>query len=457
MSIIGLIVLMMASCKKDPEMPSGEYVNIKTNEVTDVTAVSAVVSAYVGAGCDGRGVCWSTSPNPTISGSHTINGSGIGSFTSNITGLTDNTKYYVRAYATNSAGTSYGEQKSFTTQSFSVPTVKTSSVSNIAGTTATCGGNVTSDGGATVTAHGVCWSTSQNPTVAGSHTTDGSGTGSFTSSIIGLTENTTYYVRAYATNSKGTSYGEQKNFTTQSGGGDQIQSFTVNGVSFKMIPVEGGTFTMGATSEQGSDAYDDETPTHSVTLSDYYIGEFEVTQKLWEAVMGSNPSYFNGDNLPVEDVSWNDCQEFINELNRLCVGQLKGKTFSLPTEAQREYAARGGNRSRGYKYSGSNSISEVAWYYDNSGSKTHTVGTKSPNELGIYDMSGNVWEWCQDWYGSYGSGSQTNPMGPSFGADRVNRGGCWYSRAGRCRISDRGYGAPSYRSIYLGFRVVLIP
>ena len=150
-----------------------------------------------------------------------------------------------------------------------------------------------------------------------------------------------------------------------------------------MVYVSGGTFTMGATSEQGSDAYDWEKPAHSVTLSGYYIGKYEVTQELWKAVMGSNPSRFKGDNLPVEQVSWDDVQEFLRKLNAMT-----GKRYRLPTEAEWEFAARGGNSSRGYKYSGSNSLGSVAWYYDNSGSRTHAVGTKSPNELGIYDMSG---------------------------------------------------------------------
>ena len=228
------------------------------------------------------------------------------------------------------------------------------------------------------------------------------------------------------------------------------QTITVNGVSFTMIAVEGGTFKMGATSEQGSDADNDEKPVHNVTLSDYYIGETEVTQELWQAVMGTNPSYSKGNKKPVEQVSWNDCQEFIKKLNRLT-----GKNFRLPTEAEWEYAARGGNKSKGYKYSGSNSIGDVAWYTDNSSSQTHDVKTKQANELGIYDMSGNVYEWCQDWYGSYSSGSQTNPTGPTSGSDRVLRGGSWSSSARYCRVSNRSINCPDSRLNYLGLRLAL--
>lgn len=228
-----------------------------------------------------------------------------------------------------------------------------------------------------------------------------------------------------------------------------LQTFTVNGVSFRMIRVEGGTFQMGATSEQDSYA-DDEKPVHSVTLSSYYIGQTEVTQALWQAVMGSNPSRFSGSNLPVEKVSWEDCQTFITRLN-----QLTGQKFRLPTEAEWEYAARGGKNSKGYKYSGSNTLGDVAWYTDNSGSKTHPVATKQANELGLYDMSGNIWEWCQDWKGSYSSSSQTNPTGPSSGFDRVNRGGGWNDGARYCRASYRSNNAPSFRFFSLGLRLAL--
>ena len=229
------------------------------------------------------------------------------------------------------------------------------------------------------------------------------------------------------------------------------QTFRVKGVEFKMIKVEGGTFSMGATSEQEYDALSCEKPVHSVTLSDYYIGETEVTQELWEAVMGSNTSYFEGDNQrPVENVSWNDCQKFIKKLNRLT-----GKEFRLPTEAEWEYAARGGKYSRGYKYSGSNNSDEVAWYDSNSGSKTHPVKTKKDNELGLYDMSGNVWEWCNDWWGCYQSNSQTNPTGPSEGESRVLRGGGWCYFDMGVRVSRRDYLTPGYRHIIIGLRLAL--
>lgn len=287
---------------------------------------------------------------------------------------------------------------------------------------------------------------------------------------------------------------------------NSVITVTAKGVSFKMIRVQGGTFTMGATSEQGSDAYDDEKPAHQVTLSTYYIGETEVTQELWKAVMGTNPSYFAPKETsaaqgsydafvadakrlnakkpgtvkiptrqewdaamvttsgslkrPVEQVSWDDCQEFIRRLN-----QLTGRTFRLPTEAEWEYAARGGSKSRGYKYAGGNDINAVAWYVENAYDKgesspdygTHIVKTKQPNELGIYDMTGNVWEWCQDWYGKYTDGAQSNPEGPSAASYRVSRGGSWLSNARYCRTSLRNFYSPDLRNYDFGLRLVLVP
>ena len=236
----------------------------------------------------------------------------------------------------------------------------------------------------------------------------------------------------------------------QPSSGTSNRTFTANGVSFTMVYVAGGTFTMGATAEQGSEANSDEKPAHRVTLSSYHIGQTEVTQELWQAVMGNNPSDFKGSKRPVEEVSWNDCQDFIRKLN-----SITGQRFRLPTEAEWEFAARGGNSSRGYKYAGSNTLSNVAWHWDNSGAKIHDVATKSPNELGIYDMSGNVWEWCNDWYGSYNSGSQTNPQGPSSGSSRVHRGGCWISNARYCRVAYRDFSTPDTRIYYLGLRLAL--
>ena len=226
-------------------------------------------------------------------------------------------------------------------------------------------------------------------------------------------------------------------------------TFTVNGVSFTMVQVEGGTFMMGA-SDDDSDAFSDARPQHEVTLSGFAIGQTEVTQALWKAVMRNNPSKSKGNNKPVDNVSWDDCQTFLLKLN-----ELTGCSFRLPTEAEWEYAARGGNQSQGYKYAGSNNLGDVAWYVDNSGHTTQEVGTRLPNELGLYDMIGNVWEWCQDWYGNYTSIAQTNPKGPSSGSKRVNRGGGWDNPVGGCHITNRRDYSSVIRSSNLGLRLAL--
>lgn len=202
-------------------------------------------------------------------------------------------------------------------------------------------------------------------------------------------------------------------YAATSSGGGQTETFTVNGVTFEMVRVDGGA------------------------IAPFYIGKTEVTQRLWYAVMGSNPSRFIGDYNPVEQVSWYDCQEFVERLSRLT-----GRNFRLPTEREWEYAARGGNKSRGYEYSGSNDLYRVAWYEENSGNQTHPVAQKLDNELGIYDMSGNVWEWCSDLYDSSGS-------------NRVYRGGSWGNAAASCRVACRGCNAPGFRIYYLGLRLAL--
>jgi sulfatase modifying factor 1 len=258
---------------------------------------------------------------------------------------------------------------------------------------------------------------------------------------------------------------------------------TVNGVSFTMVKVQGGTFTMGCTGEQGGECDDDEKLTHRVTLSDYSIGETEVTVgqfkafvdatgytttaekegwswvwtgSSWEKGFGKNWRHDAGGNLrsrvdddhPVIHVSWEDAEAYCEWLSKM-----SGRRYRLPTEAEWEYAARGGNKGLGYKYSGSNSIDEVGWHNGNAGGRTHSVKGKKANELGLYDMSGNVWEWCMDWYGPYGSGSQIDPTGAGSGSDRVDRGGGWFGDPRRCRVSDRGRNTPGNRHSTLGLRL----
>ncbi len=220
---------------------------------------------------------------------------------------------------------------------------------------------------------------------------------------------------------------------------------TIKGIDFKMIYVEGGTFTMGCTSEQGDDCEPNEKTTKQITLKDYYIAETEVTQKLWKLVMGIDSSYFkNCDDCPAEKVSYDDIiNDFLPKLNKLT-----GKTYTLPSEAQWEYAARGGKSTKKTKYSGSNNLKEVAWYGRNSGSKTHIVATLSPNELGIYDMSGNVWEWCQDFY------VDTYAKYPaSSGSFLVCRGGDWSYNASTCRITSRRRYPSTSRRSHIGLRL----
>ena len=223
-----------------------------------------------------------------------------------------------------------------------------------------------------------------------------------------------------------------------------------NRLNIPMVFVQGGSFDMGS-DDDGKDAL----PIHRITVSDFYIGKFEITQAQWRTIMGNNPSNFqNCDHCPVENVSWDDTQDFIVKLN-----QKTGRHYRLPTEAEWEYAARGGSTSDGYIFSGSNDLSRVGWYVDNSGGKTHPDGQKAANELGIYDMTGNVWEWCQDWFRTdyYANSPAKNPRGPSTGSVKVYRGGGFdYSKL-NCRVAYRFNDAPDYRNFNLGFRLVLEP
>lgn len=510
---------------------------VVTLEVTDIGYVTAIGHGNVinesASEVTERGVCWGLNHNPDVDGSHGHSGEGLGEYSVTISNIVPGTTYYVRAYAKSIAGLSYGNEVSFKTKAYELPTVTTAPVTQIDFTNATAvgGGEVTSDGGDSVTERGIYFGTAPDPATTGTKLVASSeGTGSFTCTMTGLVEGTTYYVCAYATNSTGTAYGRVVSFSTlqipsfiidvsaspssggtvvgagiyQQGqsctvhatpnsgyaflnwteGGSQVstnanytftvngnralvanfqlqtaeQTFTVNGVSFSLKRVEGGTFRMGAQSTNpgglnyDSEADDDyESPVHSVTLSTFYMGETEVTQELWWAVMGSNPSHFSGANLPVEKVSWNMIvNEFLPVLNAAT-----GQNFRLPTEAEWEYAARGGNQGHGYKYAGSYMIDTVAWYKDNSSNQTRPVGTKLPNELGLFDMSGNVYEWCSDWFGNYSIGSQTNPQGPLSGSDRVLRGGGWYNESKYCRVSYRKGFDPVKGVNDLGFRLCL--
>ena len=229
------------------------------------------------------------------------------------------------------------------------------------------------------------------------------------------------------------------------------------GFPFDLIQVEGGRFMMGGQDEEASD---DEKPVHEVSLADFYLGKYPVTQGLWKAVMGeeNNPSNFKGDNRPVERVSWNDVQDFLKKLN-----ELTGQSFRLPSEAEWDYAARGGKQSQGHKYAGSPILKEVGWFSGNSYGETKPVGMKAPNELGLYDMSGNVWEWCEDWYSREyydeckKQGTVNNPLGPERGGHRVIRGGSWYFDPQYCRVAARYFGDPTNRSDDVGFRLALSP
>ena len=219
---------------------------------------------------------------------------------------------------------------------------------------------------------------------------------------------------------------------------------------FKMIRVEGGTFMMGASGKCLEEARGDETPAHEVTLDEYYIGETAVTRDLWFKLMTDKIP--EGGRLPVAKVTWFDCHKLIRKLNRLTEGKYY---FFLPTEAQWEFAARGGVKSQGYKYSGSDILDEVAWYGENSEKKRHPVASKKPNELGVYDMSGNIGEWCEDEWDGYPEEPQTNPDPEAEGAYKIFRGGSFQSAAARCRVSNRSSCSPRLRQSIIGFRLAM--
>jgi len=448
---------------------------LTTTAITTITATSALsggnITSIGGSEVTTRGVCWSTSPNPTTFDSKSVDGSGSGTFTSSLTGLTHDTKYYVRAYATNSVGTSYGEELSFTTLSGKVD-LTTNSPSTILLTSAISGGNIINDGGAPVTARGVCWSTSPNPTTSDNMTSNGSDIGSFTSSLTNLTRNTKYYIRAYATNSIGTSYGEEHCFTT----------------NISTVNIPEGTYIMGSPVTEPF-RKSDETQ-YQVTLSAFRMSVFETTNAQYADFLnaeriGNDGKYAAGayptqaliagtsswgltysgsqwvpevgyENNPVINVTWYGATEFATYVGG-----------TLPTEAQWEYACRAATTT---PFNTGTCLSNIQanydWAYPYSTctntyttlpGKTQAVGTYPPNTYGLFDMHGNVWEWCSDWYGAYPTTAQANPTGAATGSRRIFRGGSWGHSTQSCRSAYRYDLNPSSYTNSGGFRVVFVP
>ena len=412
------------------------------------------------------GIVYSSSNNtPTTTDGNVVLGStGIlaGNYTLGLSSLTANTTYKVRGYIIYNGNTYYSNVQSFTTLQ-TAPTITTNAITTISNTTATANINIINSNGLSITAAGVVYSSSNStPTIANNyiaHSSTGNLAGNYAIALISLSANTTYYVRAYINYNGTIYYGSVQSFSTTN---VLSTTLTLANLEDNMVNVPGGSFTMGATSEQlinNGDVFSVwwSPSTQQVTLSSYKICRFEVTQQLWQDVMGNNPSYFKGGSYgtniqrPVEQVSWNDCQTFINRLN-----QLTGKTYRLPTEAEWEYAARGGaNSTYSYIYSGGNTLNEVAWNINNSNSQTQTIGTKQANGLVLYDMSGNVWEWCNDWDGNYSNTAVTNPQGPNTGSNRVSRGGGWGNGGSNSRVFYRSYKYPSDSSRSIGLRLAI--
>ncbi len=436
---------------------------VSTVDVTNIRLYSASCSGEVyadsGWAITSRGICWSTENYFELSNciDNIVVDSGIGNFIGKITNLRQATTYFAKAFASNSKGTYYGLPVRFTTNSIYLPKVVTAKPVDIAANTAILGGNVTSTGKGNLTARGICWNSSGNPTLQNcmGTTDNGSKTGKFSEKVSGLTPNSTYYVAAYATNQKGTEYGKVIKFDT-----DLIE----------MAFVEGGSFYMGDNNGQI-----DGKPRHEVTVNSFYMTKYEITNKQF-------CNFLNGIDISIDATI--DGREYVNMNSEYCqINYIDGQFIPdtdkgnfpvvmvtwygadafakwagsrLPTEAEWEFAANGGILCDSTTYSGSNIVGEVSWSNKNSKGSTHEVGTKAPNELGIYDMSGNVWEWCNDWYDPkyYTFRSQKNPKGPENGTFRVLRGGSWDYDYDVGRITNRFGYKPKASNYDYGFRVV---
>ncbi|MFK5855215.1 MAG: formylglycine-generating enzyme family protein [Bacteroidota bacterium] len=436
---------------------------VSSIEVTKVGLYSAqssgVVFADSGWVVTSKGTCWSTEKVFDLSDceGYKIMDGGIGNFTTSITDLHQGTTYFAKAFATNKNGTYYGLPIRFTTNLIYLAQVATSKPTNIAANSALLGGNVISSGKGNLSARGICWNTTGNPTLQNCmrSTNNGKKTGYFSEKIVGLTPNSTYYVVAYATNQKGTVYGKVIKFDT-----DLIE----------MAFVEGGVFYMGDDNGQSDDK-----PRHKVTVNSFHMTKYEITNIQFCTFLNGIECSGSGTIDGTEYININNeyCQiyyidgEFIPVIDKeqfpvIEVTWYGANAFAqwvgsrLPTEAEWEYAASGGIKSDSTTYSGSNNASEVSWNEKNSNGSTHKVGTKNPNELGIYDMSGNVWEWCNDWYDPkyYTFKSQIDPKGPAVGAFRTLRGGSWDYNADVSRITNRFGYKPTASHYDYGFRVV---
>jgi formylglycine-generating enzyme required for sulfatase activity len=452
-----IIFVFTNGCKKEFSVPI-----LTTSAITNLSATDAVCGGNVtldgGSAVTVRGICWSLRPGPTEDDNKTTNGNGLGNFVSSLTGLTANTTYYMRAYATNDVGTGYGDVLHFTTQS--IPMLSTSTMTVITQTTAICGGKVISDGRSAVTMRGICWSMNPNPTIVDNKTTDGNGLGNFVSSITGLIANTTYYVRAYATNKNGTAYGSE------------ILFVTVKNVETVNIPA--GTFVMG----------------RQVTLSTFNIGKYEITNDQFASFLnakgiGSDCKYtvdgygtqvllFSTSSpydwgLHYTDGQWVPATGFkdypvihVTWFGAIMYARYMGGR--LPTEAEWEYACRAGtNTPFNTGNCLTNEEANYNWSYPygtctntntNKPGKTQAVGTYPANAWGLFDMHGNVSEWCSDWYGVYPTIAETNPTGSSSGTKRVCRGGDYFGSAIFCSSTNRFYADPYNASSGLGFRLV---
>jgi len=333
------------------------------------------------------------------------------------------------------------------------PEIHTSEVTDVSEKSAKLSWTLTSNGGAALTDQGIVFGKNAEPTLeSGQKVSAGRRPVECSLTLENLEDWTEYHARAYAINAVGTSYGEDLIFETKA---KDVRTINLDGVIFKMVFVEGGSFTMGAM-EGDIFAKSYEKPAHKVTLDSYYIGQCEVTNEVWNMVMeGRAPSLTEQNErfLPVVQKSWNTCHDFIDSLNRQT-----GMNFCLPTEAQWEFAARGGLKTKGGHYSGGDAIDDVGWYYANALSNVAMVGTKLPNELGLYDMTGNVLEWCEDWYGYYSAEDQVNPLCKVKNPDgfRVMRGGSVINDKELCRVTHRFGGEINSRMFFVGFRLALV-